>query len=278
VQHSDAHVIRPANAGDIALIYECQSGKHEVYRLADGTKSIARRRKGRAGVISLVEVTGAPRQPENSEPQEYTDGTSAWWQFYAPTRVINSSGFIPRERVAALLGFKLAFNFHGFGDHNSGLKRLSAEVFQNILEEFLASARQEEEERMRRLTGGFGGSGEGPIHLALKQAIAADPTATLGEPGLTFWALEFGLPSADQIDIVLKDQFGRFVAVEVEVDCAASEVVGPLQCAKYRAMMSYLFDRPLDEVRCILAAHSINRAVQERCHQHRIETVEVPRR
>ena len=51
---------------------------------------------------------------------------------------------------------------------------------------------------------------------------------------------------------MLEDAFDRFVVVEVEVRCEASEIVGPLQCMKYRAMLSYFFNRPIEEVRCIL--------------------------
>jgi len=63
----------------------------------------------------------------------------------------------------------------------------------------------------------------------------------------------------------------------VEVDCYADELAGPLQCMKYRAMISYFFDRPLEETRCILAAHSIHTNVVNRCAHHSIEVKYVPR-
>jgi hypothetical protein len=89
--------------------------------------------------------------------------------------------------------------------------------------------------------------------------------------------MEWEFETGDRADVVLKDRFDRFVAVEVEVDCDASERIGPLQCMKYRAMLSYYFDRPLEEVRCILAAHSIHSGVAQRCAQHAIQTSAVPR-
>jgi hypothetical protein len=84
--------------------------------------------------------------------------------------------------------------------------------------------------------------------------------------------MEWPLPTSDRIDLVLKDRFDRFVAVEVEVDCEASELAGPLQCMKYRAMLSYFFDRPIEEVRSLLVAHSIHANVCRRCEEHSIVT------
>jgi hypothetical protein len=45
---------------------------------------------------------------------------------------------------------------------------------------------------------------------------------------------------------------------------------------KYRAMLSYFFNRPLEEVRCILVAHSIHADVCGRCAVHSIDTKRVP--
>jgi hypothetical protein len=180
--------------------------------------------------------------------------------------------------VAALLDYKPNYGFRGFGEEHSGLKTIPEDLFQRILEAFIASARQDERDRITRATKPrLGGSGEGPEHLALKRRIAADPAIVLNEPGLALWEEEWLLPTADRIDLVLKDALGRFVAVEVEVDCDASELIGPLQCMKYRAMLSYFFKRPLEEVRCILAAHSIHDAVQQRCALHSIEIRSVSR-
>jgi hypothetical protein len=46
---------------------------------------------------------------------------------------------------------------------------------------------------------------------------------------------------------------------------------------KYRAMLSYLYNRPLEGVRCILAARSIHRNVDLRCMQNNIECIIIER-
>ena len=180
--------------------------------------------------------------------------------------------------MAALLGYSGQYVFRGFGDGHSGLKKIPDEVFNRIREAFTASSRKGEEIRVAlAMAGGFGGGGEGPEHLALKKRIAADPARILNEPGLKLWNEEWLLPTMDRIDLVLKDSLDRFVAVEVEVDCGATEIAGPLQCMKYRAMLSYFFGRPVEEVRCVLAAHSIHADVRRRCTDHSIETKTVAR-
>jgi RecB family endonuclease NucS len=177
------------------------------------------------------------------------------------------------------MGFDSNYVFRGFGEANSGVREISQEMFENLRAEFIRTA-EIAEERLVRRAGSVtrGGSGEGPEHLALKTQIAADPSGVLGEGGLTLWNVEWPfIETGDRIDIVLKDALGRFVAVEVEVDCDECERTGPLQCAKYRAMLSYFFNRPVEEVRCILVAHSIHDDLAARCTRYRIETRVVPR-
>ena len=201
-----------------------------------------------------------------------------WWRYRAKTRSANSSGFLPRLEVNALLGYSERYVFRGFGDERSGLKQITEETFDRIHSAFNASALTDEEGRIANANeGGFGAGGEGPEHLALKKRIAENPADVLREPGLTLWNVEWLLPTMDRIDLVLKDSLDRFVAVEVEVDCDAKELPGPLQCMKYRAMLSYFFERPIEEVRCILAAHSIHSEVQRRCGHHSIEAKVVAR-
>jgi hypothetical protein len=74
---------------------------------------------------------------------------------------------------------------------------------------------------------------------------------------------------------VLEDHHGRLVAVEVEVNCDASEVCGPLQCMKYRALLAYRFERDLREVRMILAAHSVHSDVRAKCGRYEIQPIEI---
>jgi hypothetical protein len=184
---------------------------------------------------------------------------------------------VPRRKVNSLLGYADNYVFHGFGEEHSGLKQIEKDLYDRLFAVFSASAQQDEQNRVAHgPPPKFGGGGEGPEHLALKLRIAEDPAGVLGESGLKFWNKEWVLPTGDRIDLVLKDALGRFVAVEVEVCCEASEIAGPLQCMKYRAMLSYFFRRPLEEVRCILIAHSIHAEVCDRCAIHSIGTKMIP--
>lgn len=278
VQDGKWDAIKRVAPGDLAFIYESRTGRNVLRRNAAGEEITVPRGTGREGVLALVEITAAPNQPDDSQPERYTNGTTAWWRFYAPTRSLNSGGFIPRTDLAALLGYAPNYGFRGFGDLHSGLKEISEDTFNRILQTFWASAHHSERQRTAQASAPrFGGTGEGAEHRALKDLIAADPAGVLGEAGLRLWNMEWLLETGDRVDVVLKDRFDRFVAVEVEVDCDASEIVGPLQCMKYRAMISYFFDRPLEEIRCILAAHSIHPDIVKRCANHGIDTTCVAR-
>jgi len=274
VQENKWHVIERVDLGDFVLVYEAASGPTVVSRNAEGVESKQRRLVGRGGIVALLRVTDKASQPPDTKREEYADGTSAWWRYCAPTEPLDSGGFLPRVEVNRLLGYEEVFNFHGFGDDHSGVKQIAPELFERIVGIFKASSETLDEERLASRVGHvtLGGAGEGAEHRMLKERIAADPAGVLGEPGLKFWRLEWLLPTADRVDIVLKDRFGRFVAVEVEVECESDEVIGPLQCMKYRAMIGYVFERPMEEVRSMLVAHAIHKVVVDRCANYQIET------
>jgi hypothetical protein len=272
LQHDKLHVAQPMQAGDLVLIYESARGKpvREVY--ADGSTKIVQRRSGRQGLVAVARIVDRPSEPEGSQPEFYADGTKKWWRFMAPTETLNSTGFLSRTDLNLQLGYSTNYVFHGFGEDRSGLAQISENQFEVLKQGFLQGLTSHDLATKKMLSakrwGGPGG--EGPSHLALKLAIAEDPVSHLGEQGLKHWATEYELPTGDTIDVVLTDEFGRFVVVEVEVDCEEAEIIGPLQCMKYRALMSYLHDRPLAEVRAMLVAHSIHSEVQSRCSKHLI--------
>jgi hypothetical protein len=271
-------VINRVNPGDMVFIYETQSGRTEIQINADGTTTKFPRRRGLEGIVALVCVTEKAYQLEDSAPDTYTDGTTVWWRYYAPTTSVNSVGFIPRRQAATLLGYSEEYVFRGYGEGHTGLKEIEKDRFDRLLAAFVASAEVDEKQKIERARQSrFGRGGEGPVHLALKNRIAADPAGVLDEEGLKLWAVEWGLSTGDCIDVVLKDRFDRFVSVEVEVDCTATEMPGPLQCMKYRAMLSYFFNRPCSEIRTILAAHSIHSDLRKRCESHLIQCHEIPR-
>lgn len=264
--------------GDMVFIYESGSGRAEIQTYLDGTSQNIHRRRGAQGIVALVCVTAPSHELKSSKAKRYVDGSAIWWRFHAPTRSVNSAGFIPRQRVAMLLGFSIKYPFRGFGDSQSGLKRITKCEFEKLHEEYVNSAEDADTRRRESVPPPPRGSGgEGATHLALKKQIAANPEVVLQEPGLTFYKEEWALPSGDRIDLVLKDKYHRFVVVEVEVDCPTTEVVGPLQCLKYRTMLGYLFERPLEEIRSILVAHTIPLSLRQKIARYAIESVEVPR-
>jgi hypothetical protein len=204
-----------------------------------------------------------------------------WWRYRSSTESVNSGACIPREEFLPIIGYSPKWNLHGFGDNHSGVKRLTAKQFAALREMYERLVEREDRKRIERNSRGgqFGGAGgEGDVHRALKDRVAADPSGVLGEPGLTLKEVEFPFGcTGDRIDVLLRDQDKRYVAVEVEVDCDRNHLAGALQCMKYRAMLAYYFERPLVEVRCILVAHGIASEVKTRCAAFEIETTVVAR-
>ena len=262
--------------GDLVFIYESKSGKSIIETAAYGTRRKIRRKPGRHGVIALAQITSTAIDLEDSKPELYADGTKTWWRYKANARVINSRGFIGREELAGILGYSPKYTFHGFGDKNSGVKQLSPLVFQAIRSAFLTGEPGIGHASPGHQRSWGGGAGEGPEHKSLKNYIAAQPEQALNEQGLRTIKVEFEFPTNDKIDVLLQDQNGRPVTVEVEIDCDDSEVAGPLQCMKYRALIAYLWQWRVPEVRTVLAARSIASSVQKRCREYNVEMVEIP--
>lgn len=270
-------VIKDLAQGDLVWIYEAKSGPTEERQEESVTWRI-RCRRGKMGVIGLVQAIEPAKQLAGSKEERYVGRPPIWWHYHAATRPFNTAGFLPMEEAVLLLGHKPGWNLHGYGG-GSGLKEIGLAAHERLLKAFLASSDADLATRLARPLppGGFGPGGEGAPHLALKERIAADPSGVLGEPGLRHVATELRYPTGDRIDVVLKDRYGRLVAVEVEVDCGAEEVCGPLQCMKYRGLLAYRFGRDPLEVRMLLVAHSVHPAVRDKCKRFEIEVVEVSR-
>lgn len=269
--------IQDLSPGDLVWIYESQSGPTEERR-DEGIRRRIRCRRGRMGVIGLVEAAEPPKELAGSRAEQYVGRSGIWWRYHAATRPVNTAGFISMEDAVVLLGYDPGYNFRGYG-RGAGLKEIDRATHERLLQAFVAASDTDVAGRLAQpVHPGFGPGGEGEPHLALKERIADDPAGVLGEPGLRHVATELWFPTGDRIDVVLKDAYGRLVAVEVEVDCAADEVCGPLQCMKYRGLLAYRFNRDPLEVRMLLAAHSVHPAVQAKCNRFEIEVVEVSRR
>lgn len=269
-------VLQEMRPGDLLFIYESMTGKSIVRTRPDGMEYQTARKKGRQGVVALVEITSLPANVPGKPPDRYSDGTQTWWRCKAEGRAINTNGFVNREALARILGHSTKYAFRGYGDRNSGLKRLPFEAFDQIRTAFVKAGEDPKKVLERRRSTGRGTGGEGPLHRSLKNFIAANPEVALNESGLRTIHVEYPFETGDRIDVVLKDRNGRIVTVEVEVDCDDREVCGPLQCMKYRALIAYLLERQVSEVRTILAARSITPNIRNRCSKYAVETSEIP--
>ena len=105
----------------------------------------------------------------------------------APTRSINSAGFIPRSEANALFGYSENNVFRGFGDEHSGLKEIEEELFTRLLNRFSISTENNEKEHIARaLSPRFVPAARNLNILRLSERIAEDPAGVLGEAGLRF--------------------------------------------------------------------------------------------
>jgi hypothetical protein len=268
-------------SGDLVFIYESKSGPLPLGHNPDGSTYALPKAQGKAGLVALVRVIARSVEMPDSGEVPYDNGEAMWWRYRAPTEPVNSGAFIPREEFLPLIGYNASWNLHGFGDKHSGVKQLTIGQFAALREMYEEFADREDRKRVKNNARGahFGGpGGEGDVHRDLKERIAADPSGVLGELGLSLDQKEFPFGcTGDRIDVLLRDKDKKFVAVEVEVECDQNHLAGALQCMKYRAMLAYYFERPLEEVRCILVAHKIASEVNARCAAFEIETIMVAR-
>ena len=269
------HIIARLMPGDLVWLYELGSGRTVKRTRADGSFQLLPCKRGRQGVVALLEITDPAFARDDIEPEEYTNGTRLWWRWFAPTTTINSAGFVPRPIVATMLGYKPSNPFRGFGHEHSGLMQITESAFEGIRTAYNSSSEPEDIQKLLAVeTAGLrrGEGGEGEIHKAMKAFVAANPEDALGEPGLKLVRVEYPFPTGDRIDVVLRDRLGRYVAVEIEPACSEDEKAGPLQCMKYRSLLAYALERRVSEIRTVLISQSIHPAVDEKCLAYKIET------
>jgi hypothetical protein len=264
-------------AGDMVVVYETKSGRTEIRQHQDSSTTEIACKPGREGMICYGTIESTISADPDSQTNKYTDGTSIWWRWYAPVSVLSRSGFVGRSRVLKILGYRPTWNLRGFGDHHSGLKKISKEEFDSLVHEFHASRPVE---LPVKGTGGWSGGhgmGEGETHLNLKNYVAANPAVALSEPGLSTFRVEYEFPTNDRADIVLIDQHNRIVGVEIEPTVEDVNLVGLLQAIKYRYMLECATNREPGDSRGVLIAHRISRKVKDLCEHYGIEHHEIPR-
>jgi hypothetical protein len=126
---------------------------------------------------------------------------------------------------------------------------------------------------------GEGGGGEGEIHRALKRFIyeqADSALLSLGPGPYTKVRMEHVFPTGDRVDVVLLDGDGNVVLVEVKPELLHDDLSPWAQASKYRALWSVLEERPVREIRCVVAAPRLPASLAERMlEKYHIESVAV---
>lgn len=277
-RHLDGQKIAP---GDLVAIYESRTGRDLIIENVSGRPRTLTSHVGREGVVDLVEVASELYTDPESEPEKYQDGTSIWWRWHADTKPYLSSGFVPQVELNGILGYKPGYNLRGFGDDHSGLKEVDVKCFADILAAFKRNRGNSEAGKLLakaksfpRVGGGFGG-GESEEHRRLKDAIAANPSGILKEPGLKLIKKEYSFDSGDKADIMLEDAHGRIIGLEVEVGVDLRNLAGVLQAIKYRFMGALTEGVKFQDSRSMLVAYTISQEIRTLCEKYEISCFEI---
>jgi hypothetical protein len=265
--------------GDRVWIYESRGGRKVVRKSSDGLEYRIKRSKGKEGIIALAEVRTELRNIGGS-PEKYEDGSERWWRWKAGAQLINRSGYVSRQNLNKILNYKSNNYLKGFGDGNSGLKKISKKTYSYILEEFNKNQPQETKPRKKDpviyIPKGHGG-GEGPIHKKLKEGVADNPAGLLEEKGLKLIQMEYPFSTGDRIDVLLQDVENRYITAEIEETVHIGNISGILQAIKYRHMYAVECRRQFEEIRSFLVVHGIDTDSRELCKRYGVEVFTVKR-
>jgi hypothetical protein len=261
---------RKIGPGDYVWVYESKGGRAKLRTGADGAGRPVGYEEGKRGVVGLSQVK-APLSRLDVTKDFYSDGSSKLWNWYVDAKPLRMSGFVPLKRVNEILDYKPNYGMRGFGN-KTGLREINESTHFALLEAYRAGTVPLPKVGQPK---GGGRGGEGPIHKALKERIAADPAGLLGEVGLEHVATEFPFVTGDRADIILEDGVGRHIGLEVEVEVTMRDLSGVLQALKYRVMYGLVADRPDSEGRSFLVAHRIDDDVRALCAKHGVECFEV---
>jgi len=262
--------------GDKVLIYQSLKGRDIIRRTADGIKKRVKSRLGRKGIVVIAEATEKLTDDPESIKTEYWGGETRWWRWYAETRVISENGFVPLKDVNRVLGYKENNVLHGFGDRKSGLKKITEAEYNEFIDIFKKNIPSRPTiEKLKKKYGSFSGKhdgvGESNEHLHLKEYIASDPSVALGERGLKTKGIEYKFPTGDRADLVLEDNEGRIIGLEVEVIAEEDQWVGIYQAIKYRYMLALDDERKYSETRAMLVAYSLSPDIKKVCKEYDVE-------
>ena len=121
-----------------------------------------------------------------------------------------------------------------------------------------------------RAGGRGGGGGEGETHAALKAKVKNDPFAALGE-ALTYMSEdltdrlgdEVPFVTGDRVDLLMKDEEGKYIVIEVEPVIGPGDHIGFHQAAKYWVLIAVAKGIDLDRVRRMVVATSIDQRLRD---------------
>lgn len=262
--------------GDLVAVYQTKYGRTAIYDLPDGQRQRVDCTLGREGIICYGTADSGISAIPDSGPEKYADGTEIWWRWHASVSVLSRTGFVPRQDLLGILGYRPNYNLRGFGEYHSGLKKVTQEQFDALVRRFQASRPIELPLHGGPYTHDSPGTQEGPIHRKLKNYVMENPAAALHEPGLQSLKVEYRLPTNDRVDVVLADQHNRIVGVEIETSVEDLQLAGPLQAIKYRYMLECFTGREPGDSRAILVAHEIGEHTKVICDRYQIEWHEIP--
>lgn len=263
--------------GDMVVIYQALAGRTEIRKLPNGKEKRIPCRSGKGGVVQYGKVTDELATLPDSRPEHYTDGTTIWWRWFAPVKILSRSGFVPRVELAHSLRFKPKYPFKGFGTLKSGLKEITKAQYQDIITKFHSYQPIKLPKPSKHPGKGKGGGPESQIHKDLKEYVANNPIEAIGE-GTETLKVEYTFPTGDRADIVLNDSYQRILAVEIEPAVGDGDLEGPLQAIKYRYMLEMMTNRAPGDSRAILIAHSISQKIQELCNKYGIHCIQISKK
>lgn len=262
--------------GDHVLIYQSRTGRTKL----DNRKNPIKNQIGREGVIAIEEVQKDLKEDLKSKPDLYTNGTSILWGWYAETSTLSENGFISREKVNQILGYKKNNPLRGFGDLKSGLKKLNEQQYTELVDQFKKKSKKNPIvdkllNSYKKKSRGRRGRGESKKHRLLKEYIANNPSKVLGEEGLKTIKLEYSFPTGDRADIVIEDQFGRIIGLEVEVSVGDNQLEGILQAIKYRFMLALMKGLKYIYTRSFLVSYNLSNDIKKICKEYDVEYFEI---
>ncbi|NMC98823.1 MAG: hypothetical protein GYA62_03775 [Bacteroidales bacterium] len=259
--------------GDKVIIYQARSGRPEVRVLPNGDEEIIRCLRGKEGIVAICQALSNVYKRSNIKPTKYIDGTEIWWCWSADLKIISKSGFLSRENINKILGYKTSYNYRGFGDLHSGLKKITKKQFDNLVDLFIGNIDTVKTPNKKRLNSE--NNGESLSHFLLKHYVASHSSIVLNEENVKKFQIEFSFPTGDRADILLTDNFGRIIGVEIEITVDDQEYEGILQAIKYRYMSELMTKRKLGDSRAILVAYSISKKMKKVCASYDVEYIEV---